>query len=353
MKFGFCYIPDYHPEVHGDYADWYARLLREWRTADDLGYDCIWIAEHRLAGYGFSSTPVVAQAIAGATKQIRIGTAVALLPQRHPIFTAEHWAAVDLLSGGRLNFGIGRGIFSYDFEVIQQDSAESRARFEEAWDVVRRLWTEDDVTHHGRYWQFDHHTLGPKPLQRPMPPVYAACVASPESYEWAGRNGFHVMTSPFLLESTAKQRQYLDLYRETLARHGHDPARFQVLGNYHLYIVEREDELPHADQYLFNYLAFLASTAQMSKLDRASYRQYAADGAMLKDVQQMRAERTIIGTPQQCIERIGELADACGLTGWMFHLNYGQVPATRVIDELHLFARDVMPAFRREPAPAT
>lgn len=353
MRFGFCYIPDYHPEVHGSYADWYARLLREWRTADDLGYDCIWIAEHRLAGYGFSSTPVVAQAIAGATTRIRIGTAVALLPQRHPILTAEHWAAVDLFSGGRLNFGIGRGIYAYDFAVMQQSSAESRERFEEAWEVIRRLWTEDDVTHHGAHWSFDHHTLGPKPLQQPTPPVYVACVASPESYEWAGRHGFHVMTSPFLLESTRKQREYLDLYRETLARHGYDPSRFEVLANYHLYLTEREDGAASADQYLFSYLAFLARTSEMRKLDSKTYRQYAADGAMVKDVRQMRDERTIIGTPRQCVERLGELADACGLTGWMFHLNYGGIPAGRVIDELHAFARDVMPAFTPHHSAAT
>lgn len=345
MKFGFCYIPDYHEDVHGDYQAWYARLLDEWRAADGLGYDAIWIAEHRYAGYGFCSTPVIAQAIAGATQRIRIGTAIALLPQRHPILTAEHWAAVDLLSGGRLNFGIGRGVFAYDFEVMGQDSGESRERFEEAWDIIRRLWTEDTVTHEGKHWSFADHQLRPQPLQKPMPPVYVACVASPESYEWAGRNGFHVMTSPFLLESTELQRQYLNRYRGALSANGHDPAQFEVLANYHLYVVDSASDAAQADQYLYNYMAFLALAAKSERLNAAAYSHYRPGEGILKDVADMRAKRTIIGTPRQCIERMGELADACGLTGWMFHLNYGRVPHERVIEEMNLMAREVAPAF--------
>lgn len=351
MKFGFCYIPDYHADVHGDYVTWYARLLHEWQTADRLGYDAVWIAEHRYAGYGFSSTPVVAQAIADRTDRLRIGTAIALLPQRHPVLTAEHWAAVDLLSGGRLNFGIGRGIFAYDFEVLQQDSGESRERFEEAWTVIRRLWTEDTVTHEGRFWSFKDHRLRPQPVQKPMPPVYVACVGSQESYEWAGRNGFHVMTSPFLLDSTTRQRAYLDIYREALSKAGHDPQAFEVLANYHLFVAETDAQVADGNQYLFNYLRFLAETVHTERLSTAGYRAYSsADGGMLKDVVEMRKNRTIIGTPRQCIERMGELAAACGINGWMFHLNYGGVPAARVLEQMRLVAADIIPALRKESA---
>jgi len=217
MEFGFCYLSDYHPEIHGGYPGWYARLVREWQRIDAMGFDAIWIAEHRYAGYGFSSTSVVAQALASATSRVKVGTAVALISQRHPILTAEDWAAVDVLSGGRLRFGIGRGIYSYDFEVLGIPSSESRERFEEAWEVIRRLWSEDEVAHAGKHWAFAHHSLGPRPLQEPTPPVYVGCVASPESYVWAGRNGYHVIVAPFLLDSTERQREYLDRYREALA----------------------------------------------------------------------------------------------------------------------------------------
>lgn len=354
MHFGFCYIPDYHESRHGDFQSWYRRLLDEWQTADALGYDAIWIAEHRYPGYGFCSTPVIAQAIADRTRRIRIGTAVALLPQRHPVLMAEDWAAVDVLSGGRLNFGIGRGIFAYDFATVGVRSAESRARFEEAWDVIRRLWTQDHVTHLGKFWSFRDHSLRPKPLQKPLPPTFVGCIATPESYQWAGANGMHLIVAPFLLKSTEQQCELLDLYRESLAAAGYDPADFQIVANYHLAIVSREDQLSGADQYIFRYLEFLDQTDanQKAVLDK---QQYGAYEALERDAQQLREHRAVVGTPQQCIDRIGELGEACGLSNWMFHINYGGVPHERVIEQMHLFAEEVMPVMGspRQPETAT
>jgi alkanesulfonate monooxygenase SsuD/methylene tetrahydromethanopterin reductase-like flavin-dependent oxidoreductase (luciferase family) len=347
MEFGFCYIPDYHEELHGDFREWYARLMREWVLADELGYDAVWIAEHRYPGYGFSSTPVVAQAISERTSRIAVGTAVTLLSQRHPVLTAEDWAAVDLLSGGRLRFGIGRGIFGYDFDIVGVPSSESRPRFEEAWEVIRRLWTEDAVAHEGKFWPFPEHRLRPQPLQKPMPPVYVGCVASPDSYVWAGRNGCNVVVSPFLLDSTQRQRDYLELYRESLAEAGHDPAGFRVLANYHLALVERESELEGVDQHFYNYFSFLhRSSRSGNKLDEQAYASYAPGAGIYGAISEMRETRAVIGTPQQCIDRIGELAEACHLDGWMFHINYGGVPHERVTEQMRLLKECVVPVFR-------
>lgn len=351
MQFGFCYIPDYYPELHGDFRAWYERLLREWELADELGYDAIWIAEHRYPGYAFSSTPVVAQALADRTQRIRIGTAVALITHRHPVLSAEHWATVDLLSGGRLNFGIGRGISAYDFATVGVPSEESRERFEEAWEVIRRLWTEDEVTHSGKYWSFERHSIRPRPLQQPTPPVYVSALATPETYAWAGRNGYHVLVAPFLLDSTERQRAYLDIYREELAKAGRDPRDFEVLGTYHLSIVERSDQLAGADEYFYRYLDFVQNYGRdaggaRKQLQGAANRYYAPGAGMSQDVEDMRRHRTVIGTPDQCIERMSELAEACGLTGWMFEISYGGVPYERVTEQMRLFAAEVMPRLR-------
>ena len=351
MQFGFCYIPDYYPELHGEFRDWYERLLSEWAWADELGYDSVWIAEHRYPGYAFSSTPVVLQAMADRTSQIRIGTAVALITQRHPVLSAEHWAAVDVLSGGRLNFGIGRGISEYDFETVGVPSEESRERFEEAWEVIRRLWTEDEVVHNGKYWSFDVHTLRPRPLQQPMPPIYVSALASPETYRWAGRNGYHLLVAPFLLDSNERQRDFLEIYREELSNAGHDPGAFEVLGTYHLSIVERESQLEGADRYFYNYLNFIQNTGKertgvKEALAGEANRAYQTGEGLYKDVEAMRRQRTVIGTPQQCIERMSELAEACGLTGWSFEISYGGMPPEMTRDQMQLFAEEVIPVLR-------
>ncbi|MEX2081339.1 MAG: LLM class flavin-dependent oxidoreductase [Dehalococcoidia bacterium] len=345
MEFGFCYLCDYHPEVHGDYQSWYRRLLTEWELADSLGFDAIWIAEHRYPGYGFSSTPVVAQALADHTTNVKIGTAVALISQRHPILAAEDWAAVDLLSGGRLRFGIGRGIYAYDFEVMGIPSGESRERFEEAWEVISKLWSQEEASHSGKHWQFENHRLGPQPLQQPLPPVYVGCVASPESYIWAGENGFNVMVAPFLLDSTERQREYLDLYRSTLEKNGFDLARHQVIANYHLALFTDEAARENADQYFFNYLKFLHTSNRAASLDAEGYSHYRPGTGIYNDVQEMRRSRTVIGNTQECIDKIGELAEACGLSGWMFHINYGGQPHERVVEQMHLLRSDIVPVF--------
>jgi alkanesulfonate monooxygenase SsuD/methylene tetrahydromethanopterin reductase-like flavin-dependent oxidoreductase (luciferase family) len=177
-----------------------------------------------------------------------------------------------------------------------------------------------------------------------MPPVYVGCVASPESYAWAGRNGFHVMVSPFLLDSTARQRGYLNMYRDALAAAGHNPANFEVVANYHLALVVHERDIPGADQYFYNYMGFVQQTAAPRRLDRAAYASYGAGGAMARDVDEMRATRTIMGTPAQCVARMGDLARACGITGWMLHINYGGVPHERVVEQMHLLRESVVPS---------
>src|SRR5206468_4333285 len=135
-------------------------------------------------------------------------------------------------------------------------------------------------------------------------------------------------------------------YRESLAKAGYDPAEFQVVANYHLGLVERAEQASGADQYIYRYLAFLerANANQKAALDTQQYAAYASGDVLSKDVVETRENRAVVGTPQQCIDRIGHLAEACGLTGWMFHINYGGVPHERVLEQMHLFAAEVAPA---------
>jgi predicted O-methyltransferase YrrM len=159
------------------------------------------------------------------------------------------------------------------------------------------------------------------------------------------------MVAPFLLKSTAQQCEYLDLYREALSQAGHDPREFQVLGNYHLAVAENGRQLADVDRHIFRYLDFLKAldAGQKQHLDRRQYLAYATGEALWKDAQELRDNRAVVGTPEQCTDKIGELSQACGLTGWMFHINYGGVSHQRVIDQMHLLAEEVMPRFQETP----
>ena len=115
------------------------------RFADELGYDSCWVREHHFTDYGFLPNTMTLLAHAAAqTERIRLGTAVVTLPLHHPIRAAEDAALVDVLSGGRLDYGVGRGYQSIEFEALGVPIGESRARTDEALEIMTRLWTSDD-----------------------------------------------------------------------------------------------------------------------------------------------------------------------------------------------------------------
>lgn len=136
MKFGLCYIPDYHAEQSGSWQDWYEGMIAEVKFAESLGFHSAWFAEHRVAGFAFGSPAMFIAACARETKTIRLGCSVSLLPLNNPVRTAEDFAMADVLSGGRLDFGVGRGLYKYDYDVANVDMAESRDRFDENLAIV-------------------------------------------------------------------------------------------------------------------------------------------------------------------------------------------------------------------------
>jgi alkanesulfonate monooxygenase SsuD/methylene tetrahydromethanopterin reductase-like flavin-dependent oxidoreductase (luciferase family) len=347
MRFGLCYVPDYDERRDGDYATWSAPLVEQWSAADALGFDTVWLAEHLYPGYGFSPAPRLAQSIAEHTSRLRVGIAVAPLARHHPMLDASHWAAADVAARGRLSLGIGRAVFSDDSD--SQDP--TRARYEEALLMMRRLWSEPLVTHVSNYWLLHRMTLRPQPLQKPAPPVYVACATSAEAYVWAGASGCHLIVSPYLLESPDAQRRYLDLYREALAHAGFDPSRFEVLANYHLFVVENEYDLGAADRDSIRYLRFLARATSLER-----------NGVDPRDETMRRLnallrKQAIVGTPERCVEQMTETAVANGLTGWILQIDHRGTPHEQVLSQLHLIAGTVMrglagePPHRAEPSP--
>ena len=144
MKFGVLYIPDYYEERHKSSSHYYGEMLEQIDLCEEIGMDSIWFAEHYVGGYAFPSPPIFAAAVAQRTKRVRFGTAVTLLPLTNPIKTAEEYAMLDVLSDGRLDFGIGRGILRHEYDLFGINPDESQGRYHEALDVILQAWTQDD-----------------------------------------------------------------------------------------------------------------------------------------------------------------------------------------------------------------
>ncbi|PYN15815.1 MAG: hypothetical protein DME05_10490 [Candidatus Rokuibacteriota bacterium] len=199
------------------HAERFAEMLDLIALGDELGFDVAWLAEIHFGGaFSLLSSPLMAvPTIAQRTRRIRIGTAVVLLPLHHPLSCAEQAATADLLSGGRLEFGVGRGSIPSQFHGFRVPVAENRARFDEALDIIRLAWTQERFSYRGKFYQVEDLAVVPKPVQRPHPPIRVA-VHTAESFAHIGDKGLPIYSGT-TTTPLPQLRECMALYRERLA----------------------------------------------------------------------------------------------------------------------------------------
>jgi probable F420-dependent oxidoreductase len=172
MQFGLWYDFRNPPRWERPWAQLYGQLLDQIAYAEELGYDYIWLSEHHFSDDGYlPSLLTMAAAIAARTKRVKIGTAVLLTPLQNALRLAEDAAVVDLISNGRLVLGLGLGWTPIEFEALDVPIKQRVSRTEEAVEVIKRAWTEDRFTFHGKYHHLENITVMPKPAQQPRPPI--------------------------------------------------------------------------------------------------------------------------------------------------------------------------------------
>src|SRR5919108_3226525 len=150
-------------------AEAFRQSFAQVEAAEHLGLDAMWLAELHFAPERsvLASPLILAAAIAERTKRMKIGTAVQVLPLCHPLRLAEEVATVDQLSDGRLIFGVGRSGFAHTYATYGVDYAESRERFAETLEIVKRCFAEERFSHRGKYFTFENVRLAPRPLSKP------------------------------------------------------------------------------------------------------------------------------------------------------------------------------------------
>ena len=174
----------------------YDMALERISIMDSTGYDAVWLAEHHFSGFSVCpSVHMMATMAAARTKRLRIGTAVSLAPFYNPLRLAEEVALLDVLSGGRVNWGAGRGFERSEFKAFGIAGEESVSRFHETVDIVLKAWTNDKLSYEGKYYSYDAVEVLPKPLQAPHPPTWMAAT-SMTAIEWAAANGFSILMDP-------------------------------------------------------------------------------------------------------------------------------------------------------------
>jgi natural product biosynthesis luciferase-like monooxygenase protein len=243
MRFGLFYLPSSLPATPAEGVERLRVIVEQVAFGEQLGFDSVWLAEHHFHSFGglFSATPVIGAAIAQKTSRIRIGTAVILLPYHHPIRIAEDYATLDCLSQGRLEFGVGHGFVKWEALTFGIPLDELRERFQENLEIVLKAWSEPVLHYTGRFHEFRAVEVWPRPAQQPHPMVWMAATTSVESFELAGRCGFHMMLIPFL-NDVEELRLKVEAFFNARRAAGHDRSTARVLGVYHIYVGESSTE---------------------------------------------------------------------------------------------------------------
>lgn len=299
--------------------------------AEALGFYGVYLVEHHFTGRGqISSSLNLLSHLAARTSRMRLGTAVVVLPWHNPLLLAEQVATVDVLSGGRLDLGVGRGYREHEFGGFGIPIEEAEARFDEAMAVLRRAWTGGDrFSHHGRYWHFDDVVVEPQPVQRPHPPLWLGA-GSPASLERAAREGYRLLLDQ--VGSFALQAERAAHYRAAKEAAGLSSSPDDVAVTRSLRIAR---SVADRDGLIERQVASLTALAESTRPPAEGGRNlfYSAPEARREVVE----AGSIIGTPDECIERLRSL-EAGGIEQVLFAGGLS-------IDDLRFFAREVMPAF--------
>jgi alkanesulfonate monooxygenase SsuD/methylene tetrahydromethanopterin reductase-like flavin-dependent oxidoreductase (luciferase family) len=359
VKFGLFTIVPWHESVSQEQA--LMEALEQIELADQLGIDEVWLGEHRFSRHGLLSGiwSFLGQ-VAARTKRVRIGTAVIVLPLHNPILVAEEAAMVDVMSGGRLDFGIGAGYQRQEFEGIGVDINESRERFTEAVDVIIKAWTEEKLTYHGKYTNVDDVWVLPKPLQKPHPPLFQAVSTSPASVEFAASRQIQVIAGG-PTDILGQAPQVIQRWREKMDQYGHPHAHLDPPMSKAIYVAptmeEAEQDPIGLEDFSSRILRSVGNTGAPIGMPTDKNGNVPKGYEHWANRQQDRDRRDdpghaglppLRGTPEVVTERIKQ-TQAAGIDHVFGAFGFPGLPHEKVMRSIELFATEVMPNFREVP----
>jgi probable F420-dependent oxidoreductase len=329
MKFGLFGGARARGGPAGD-SDGYHDFIRYIVAAEEFGFSSVFLVEHHFTGFGQVSASLnLLSYLAARTEKIRLGTAVVVLPWHNPALVAEEAATLDLLSNGRLDFGVGKGYRPYEFSGFCIPQDEATERFEEAIAVIRKAWTSKGrFSFEGRWWRYDNVVVEPAPIQQPHPPLWLGA-GSPESIRRAAREGYNLLLDQIAPIDAIIER--VRVFREECERVGraYDPMMVGVTRG--LQIVHNDEERRRAIQTRREVLKNIGDLARGPGAERYHHIKDDPDAFELDDA-------PLLGTPEEIIARLKKL-EAGGVHNVLFAAPGASIAGLRT------FAEEIMPAF--------
>ena len=335
MKFGFFGGANSKRGGHNADSSDYQRVINITTEADRLGYHSIFMVEHHFTGIGqVSATLNMLSYLAAKTKRIRLGTAVVVLPWHNPVLVAEQAATLDLLSGGRLDFGVGKGYRDLEFHGFAIPKEEAQERYEESLSVILKAFTSDErFSHRGKYWQFDDILVEPPTVQRPHPPIWIAA-GSDDSIRAVARSGYSVMFDQF--SGIARTKERLDIWKDECAKAGRNYNPMEVTVARGIFITRTQEEYEAAVKTRRDGVAkFVSNFGNLPGQEGKTPK-----GAQLQPQSysdQVFADETgaLIGTPDQIVEQLKVLHG--------IGFEYVILTMPQKVETVRIFAEEIMP----------
>jgi alkanesulfonate monooxygenase SsuD/methylene tetrahydromethanopterin reductase-like flavin-dependent oxidoreductase (luciferase family) len=312
-------------------------MLEQVRLIRSLGFDSIWAGEHHATpGFHFFPQMALLQRISAEAEGLWIGTNVSLLPLHNPIELAEIGAFMDVITGGKFLLGVGLGYRPEEYNIFDVQMTERASRLAEGVEIIRRLWSEDCVTHRGRHWQFSDVTIRPRPLQSPRPPIIIGAQVDAAIRRAATiGDGWLVVPIPTLDELTSQ----ISLFVSTRAAAKLPPSRHICRLIEVGCAADDETAFRRVGPFLMEkYKAYLSWGLEGLTLD--------PDAAPEAQLRSLAANRFAVGAPAHVVDVLLEQHRA-GITHLSMRVGWPGMAHDDILASIELLGRQVLPEVRR------
>lgn len=343
MRFGTFSYNQARPKVPEKQA--FDELLVQIELTEKLNFNEAWFAEHHHSDYGMLASPnLMIAALARRTERLRFGNLVSVLPLYDPMRLAEECAMLDIMTGGRLNIGLGRGVPKDDMKH-RLDRETAQARFDEGVEILLRAWTGETFSYAGKAWGYDEISCRPQPLQKPHPPIYYGA-SSPSSPAMVAQRGWNLALSRQPISSCAKA---IDKYRAELASM-RSPSKGDAIMVRDIYVADTDEQayreaVPEIMRFwqlaTDNY--WRGDTVSEADLTRFTERYaYYPGGLTIKRLDEWGT--SLIGSPETVIKKARAMLTTAKPDSLVGMFQFGGLKHEQVMHSLELFGTKVMPA---------
>lgn len=364
MKFGLMRVA--HCEAGGNSQETYANWVQTATEGERLGYTSMWTSQHHFASdasyrpfdldeaeWPTTDYDLVPDAltllahVAGRTETIRLGSAVSVPHWDNPLLLAERAAIVDVVSGGRLDLALGRGVGFREYEVfdVPRDNDVNTRKFREAVELMRTAWESEEFSFDGEFFELPTLHMLPRPVQPKLPAFIGA--ASVGSARWAAQLGWPYATITWPLTELDAYKEKLAAFQETFQETWPEATAPDIPHVLYTYCAETDEEAAEAAYRHMREFQFIVE----NHYEKARGRFIGGTSAQANDLDRVDelarfpVEKHIVGSPETCIERVRSLQSELGLDYIVCNVGFGNMPQEEMLASMQRFSEQVMPSF--------